>query len=988
MIYKNKFIYKITIFTLLIFTSSLFIFSNKVKSNEAKVPILNITTSQSTITAGVNEEFSITYHVQPQPIPLDKISPQTEKEIVLVIDTSGSMASSLDSKNTRISALKTAAKNFVDKFAGNDKVYLGIVDYDTYSKVITKTSYSDGFISASTNNISTIKNLIDNKLDAEGGTNIGDGIRTALNILNRNNNRKKYIIVMSDGEPTALTYTGKAGYYMTSWMWGKYYSIEETIHDSSNNVWWWSSKFQENTDFWNYYTSLSNYSQKYGVIPSTDTDPGLFLKYSKIMAEEIKKAGYTSYFIGFSNESNSNKLSQISASAGGIYLDAKDAFAIDKVYSDIADQIKADYMVEQVNFNFNLPGNITYAGSQLNLTVNGSSYSKKLPNITYILNSTKTYYEAQPFDIVINLKALKSGTYNLGSSDGWNITYKSVNGTIVNEVIPNVSIAISSINLGFSLNRKILGVNDNLININKEFKMEYNITPTPISTSASIKGKEVILVMDTSKSMGQNLNGEDTNLINEKKLSIMKDTASLFIDNLKGNSNVNVGIVTFNKGASVCDFGNSQYLIPSSNEDIIKNKINSITLSPDSNDGSNIGDGIRKALWLLSSNNNKTKYIVVISDGNADYYSYNKNDSSSFYINVDNESESGGKLAYAEGIQAESDGATKGEKYSKIMAETMKNNFDQVVKPYFIALGNKADVNLLNTLSSVSNGNFINCASNDKNLFLNNMEDIADIVRSEFIIRNSILTESLPEGLQFSDSNKYVQINIPKIVYVYNSLLKQYTAEAFSIDLTIKGTSLGNYILTNDAVFQYKDIEGNSINKKFPDFNLKIKDDYVLKQGLFNIRPSDNTLIGESYLNTDLNATNIADNFITQVAAYLKTSGQKTTLKISINKDLNNNIKNIDNLTCRVYKVNPINNSLNEINGICDIRSYGNNYNEIIINIPESTDLNYNYYIINYNFKAKGDIEKGYKVNCTALIEETQKNNTLILNAVGLPDLF
>lgn len=984
---KKKSICKVTVLILAVFIFSSGYFIQRAKS-EDKVPNLRITIDQSTVNAGVNEEFTVNYHIEPQPIPVAAVNPQVQKEIVLVVDTSGSMSNTLDSSSNRIGALKTAAKNFIDKFAGNENVSIGIVDYDTSSKIITKTSSSqDGFITTSTANVPSIKNLIDTKLDANGGTNIGDGIRKALSILNRPNNKKKYIILMSDGEPTALTYTGQAGYNKTSYDHrgrpnGTYYSIEEQ-YDSRNGFWAWDSNFEENTNYWNYYTNFNDdtSTMKYGGIYSNDSDKkGLFLKYSNLMAQKIKAANITSYFIGFSNDSNSNKMSQIATNAGGYYYDARDGQAINTVYSQLADQIKADYTVEDVKLSFSLPQNISYTGSTLNTTVNGTSYVQQIPNISYTLNSSKTYYEAKPFDITITMKATKSGVYTLGTN-GWVVSYKGVNGTVLNETLPNINITVSTINMTFDMNRELIS-SSNSIGINKSFQIKYNVVPKPIVRTVSTRAKEVVLVLDNSSSMTENLNGETNKPVNEQKISILKQTAKNFVSRLNGNSDVKVGIVSYNNGGNSYNFGNGQYLTPCSNTSAINSAIDSITASG----GSNLGDGIRKAIWELSQNNNARKYVVVISDGNADYYTYDKANTSNFYTSIDNESASGTKVDYAQASQPDGNGKIKSEEYSKQIAPYIKTNqLGQQINSYFITLGKNGNASLLTELANTAAGVFKDCSSSDKSIFNNTMLDIADVVRSEFIIDSLKLTEALPDGLAASDN--IAAADLSKLVYVYNKAKGQYEADPVSAILNVKGTKIGNYNLSNDASVAYKDLEGNPITKYFQPLSVSIVDEYVLKQGLFVSRPTDSTITSESYIKEDSNSKNIADNFTASAAVYLKTSGQSTTMKVDINKDLNSNIKNINISSYKLYELDA-NNQLKEVSNAVTLNKISDNYYVFTVNIPQGEAGKYHEYILNYNFKSQGNSNSNYDIKCSASIQETGKIDDLLLHATMMPDLF
>ena len=118
----------------------------------------------------------------------------TPTDIVLVIDTSGSMRDNNKMKNA-----KAAAKAFVDKFFGSNasdvvktNVEIGIVSYDD--------NISDA------TDLTNKKNKLDRAIGwlyPSGGTNIQAAIRKAQTMLdNGRANAAKVMVVLTDGEPT------------------------------------------------------------------------------------------------------------------------------------------------------------------------------------------------------------------------------------------------------------------------------------------------------------------------------------------------------------------------------------------------------------------------------------------------------------------------------------------------------------------------------------------------------------------------------------------------------------------------------------------------------------------------------------------------------------------------------------------------------------------------------------------------------------------
>lgn len=128
-------------------------------------------------------------------------------DIVLVVDCSGSML------GTRIEKAKTAARDFVEQFLGSNgtessraNVQIGVV---TYNKTANRAAELSNSKDELNNKINTINATYDT------GTNIQAGIHTAQTMLDKDTRTgvAKYMIVLSDGEPTHSYYFKATGKY-------------------------------------------------------------------------------------------------------------------------------------------------------------------------------------------------------------------------------------------------------------------------------------------------------------------------------------------------------------------------------------------------------------------------------------------------------------------------------------------------------------------------------------------------------------------------------------------------------------------------------------------------------------------------------------------------------------------------------------------------------------------------------------------------------
>lgn len=196
-----------------------------------------VTVSKTAARTGDNA-YNITLEVT---IPDAQVTVGSSADIVLVIDTSGSMnycagcgeenyhdsgcsyyrenydwwyeVSPVQNDERRLYAAKESAKSFVDQLLGEGgevNACIGIVSYETTADVTCELS----------RNAYEIKGEI-GYLDADGGTNIQAGIHEARQMLENSTAANKYIVVLSDGEPTySYPVKGTSGWRGCDDYWG------------------------------------------------------------------------------------------------------------------------------------------------------------------------------------------------------------------------------------------------------------------------------------------------------------------------------------------------------------------------------------------------------------------------------------------------------------------------------------------------------------------------------------------------------------------------------------------------------------------------------------------------------------------------------------------------------------------------------------------------------------------------------------------------
>ena len=111
-----------------------------------------------------------------------------ERDIVLVLDASGSMA------GAPMKETKKASANFIRTVLKED-ASIGIVTYDNDSMMLSDFNLNESYLT------SVVQQINDG-----GGTNIESGLSMARDMLQNSNAKKKIIVLMSDGEPNEDVY--------------------------------------------------------------------------------------------------------------------------------------------------------------------------------------------------------------------------------------------------------------------------------------------------------------------------------------------------------------------------------------------------------------------------------------------------------------------------------------------------------------------------------------------------------------------------------------------------------------------------------------------------------------------------------------------------------------------------------------------------------------------------------------------------------------
>ncbi|MCH3972153.1 MAG: VWA domain-containing protein [Oscillospiraceae bacterium] len=222
-----------------------------------------------------------------------------EADVVLVIDTSGSMNEGGGNGSTRLSTAQAAAKSLATKLLdsktnSNGNIQVAVVDFATRAATPQ----------ALTTNYSAVAATI-NALHAGGGTNWEAGLKAANNIQARRG-AEKYIIFLSDGDPT---------YRNTS-------VVTSTETDFLGNT--YNKKDGDDEDFM---------FQTWGVHGSGNDDP--YSANYKCAVDEANKRGEGVALFSVSAAAGVTRMTDFATATKGAYYDGTDAKKLNAAFNNI-----------------------------------------------------------------------------------------------------------------------------------------------------------------------------------------------------------------------------------------------------------------------------------------------------------------------------------------------------------------------------------------------------------------------------------------------------------------------------------------------------------------------------------------------------------------------------------------------------------------------------------------------------------------------------
>lgn len=544
--------------------------------------------------AKVGEDIVVTGKIIPQDFEMT-VQP---KEIVLVLDTSGSMKDEVNVKctlprnnnycsthrkygdhnysSTKIEELKKAAESFIETMKDVPNLKIGIVSYATDAKIVSELTNA---------NDSSLITVINN-LSAFGGTNIREGLRKAAYLLREeSSNTSKTVVLMTDGKPT-------------------FYSKDDVLDESD--------------------------PEREGDGRSTTIDN---INYTKALAKEkIGDKQYNAYSIGYGLDgAGKGYLKQIHAAMKGLpsYNDSnkdngffeKSDGSITEIFNQIAENIKNSYELQEVSLDIGL--------NEASFRFNIEGREIQIDNIIYnkitsdeeVKATGRAVYHADPVNFSFIVNGIEEGENQL-IFDRINIKFSFDNEEKNESFDASLKVNLESNDLP-NITAKLISGDNLVINKNDEITLKYEINPEDfVFNNASNSGEKDIVVLFEKGITGNNT---FTNIKNA--------LVNRLVNELQKEAKTRFSFITFDNQGSNVEISFNDYLednTQNSYYEKVRRYLNEKITNGNITDSSskNIYDGLEMAINELSKNSRATanKNIIIIGNNTINYYKQNSDD--------------------------------------------------------------------------------------------------------------------------------------------------------------------------------------------------------------------------------------------------------------------------------------------------------------------------------------------------------------------------
>lgn len=883
------------------------------------------------------------------------------KEIVLVLDTSGSMSrrmvveekctekrrtywisDSLSSghyeydycrtdkksgehnkkiSSTKMEELKKAAKSFIDTMKDVPNLKIGIVKYASDATIV---SYLES------SNDSSLTTAI-NGLNAKGGTNIREGLRKATYILNKgSNNANKTIVLMTDGNPT---------YHST------YNELDNENPERKGN----------------------------GSLTSDDT-----INYTKSFAkEQIGTRQYNAYSIGYGlDTSGSTYLKQIHAAMKNLStnteLSEKDGFfsksdgSITEIFNQIAENIRNSYELKEVSLDidFNQSFKLNIGGSVIKV---GNILYERTSNDEYTRKTGKVIYHAEPVNFSFMVKGSQVGQLqSILDNIDINFLFEKENITVSSNVDVKVDIISNELP---NISARLISGDKLEIKKDEEITLKYEINPQDfVYNNANNSGKMDVVIVAEYGFKNQNTFTDIKNAIWNKLITKFPNDGkvrySLILFNNKGENS----IFSLKDFSNVADYHGA-----------IQPKISNLENGNYSDSNSKeIYGALNKAYEELSKNSraDANKNLIIVSNNDINYNKKN-NDYESLFSKI--------KLSEYNIISLSIESQEKSSNLYKVHTDLGEDDNS-------IIYNNNIDNGINNKTMDLVREKLIAYSAAKPyefkpviNLKLgSNFEPVSGIARSTEIGKQNL-------GI----------VEVPTITYNLTQN-NNYHAEGKVVEIRLRANNLtsGTYTFgkQSDNIMAYKSILGNHITANIATPIIVVKEEVKnVTHGLYNGIIS-NEATGKKEIS--IQEKNAGKSFeMTQGSTV--TFGSQFTLSgnsVDFNLNIDNKFNTVSTNDIKLYKVlkdSSGNSILTEItNGNRATESQGdNNFKISINNIKESNQTSESDILVVYQARVKDELSTAQSLTNEIKFSNLSKSVNIITTQASdkspsLPDLF
>lgn len=700
---------------------------------------------------------------------------QTEREpidVVFVHDTSGSMRDRLDGQKKSVSA-QTAIMSAISYFENNAKTGDNFYFVPFSDKVRTN---GDVRVVESLKTIEQRARHLYKDNNNSGGTNYTQALEYAKNLLENSKNKKKYIVFLTDGEPTVLNKSGS-----------KY--ILYTNGQALYNGW----------------TSYRNYSKTKQLIHNTALETSASLANSNI----------TMYSIGFADdhEIDFQLLDNMSAKTGGYAVHASTE-NLTNVFQDISKKIDSYTIHGEVTVDLAKFAGKVVVAPEANAVVDAN----QVTHIPFTFNFPAGK-QPDPSKLVTSLPLIfkEVGSY---SFDNIKLSYNQSS-----KVHPGITVQVKTDqNSNPGVNFSVQPSAEEYVkmpNENATGNLDIKITPIGMAPTKQRNPIDVVFVHDTSGSMAFTLD-------NSRKDAVAKNALLSSIDYFEKNakSDDNFYFVPFDsdiskKGSYSWNNNMRQYEIQSTaGLSNIKNM--AYKLDSYSNGGTNYTQALEAALSKFSTGPlARDKYVIFLTDGEPTVL---KKDNKDYQLNNDEKS---GRNAGSYFNNKTTYNATKNiiETEARSSATQLGNNN---ITMYSIAFANEGEVNfnLLQDMSNRTGGYAVQAnSSNLTNIF----NQISTKIDSSTISGKVSIDLSKYNGTVIVDPNSNYVANNNQVVEIPFKITfpvgEEPNPDLIQASLPLKFTKEGSYEFKDNVTISYTDVNGQLQQKKHDSFTVKVKDE-------------------------------------------------------------------------------------------------------------------------------------------------------------------